>query len=92
MKKNKSRLYLVCGGGGRRLHIYADSGTQAKRMFCAEYGIRQNDYWSGVSSCIARRLSADEELAWLDEVDGCGDICLFIGGMLDICAKAYGSA
>ena len=92
MSKNKQRLYLVCGGRGRRLYIYADNGTQAKRKFCTQYGIRQNDYWSGVSSCIARRLSADEERAWLVEAAGCGDVCRFIGGMLDICAMAYGGA
>ena len=88
----KSGLFLVCGGGGRRLYIYADSGAQAKRRFCARLGVRQNDYWCGVSSCVAKRLSADEERAWLDKVAGAGDTWSFIGGMLDICVKAFGGA
>lgn len=66
MDKPKN-LYLVESPGGRKLHVWAASGDQAKRIFCKEYGIRPGDYWCGVRSLTARKLKPEEVKAWEEQ-------------------------
>lgn len=88
MDKPKS-LYLVKGSSGRKLHIWAASSDQAKRIFCKEYGIRPGDYWCGVRSLTARKLKPEEVKAWEEQAPTERATYLFIRGMLEITAKAY---
>lgn len=88
MDKPKN-LYLVESPGGRKLHVWAASGDQAKRIFCKEYGIRPGDYWCGVRSLTARKLKPEEVKAWEEQAPTERATYLFIRGMLEITAKAY---
>ena len=88
MDKPKS-LYLVKNSSGRTLHVWAASSTQAKRIFCKEYGIRPGDYWCGVRSLTARKLKPEEVKAWEEQAPTERATYLFIRGMLEITAKAY---
>lgn len=88
MDKPKN-LYLVESPGGRKLHVWAVSGDQAKRIFCKEYGIRPGDYWCGVRSLTARKLKPEEVKAWEEQAPTERATYLFIRGMLEITAKAY---
>lgn len=88
MDKPKN-LYLVSSPSGRKLHVWATSGDQAKRAFCKEYGLRPGDYWCGVRSLTARKLKPEEVKAWEAEADTERVTYLFIRGMLEIGAKAY---
>ena len=88
MDKPKA-LYLVRNSSGRALHIRAASGGQAKRVFCTIYGIRPGDYWCGVSALTARKLKPEEVKAWEAAAEAERDALVFIGGMLEITAKAY---
>lgn len=88
MDKPKS-LYLVSSSSGRKLHVWAASGDQAKRAYCREYGLRPGDYWCGISSLTARKLKPEEVKAWEADADTERATCLFIHGMLEIGAKAY---
>lgn len=91
MDKPKN-LYLVESPGGRKLHVWAVSGDQAKRIFCKEYGIRPGDYWCGVRSLTARKLKPEEVKAWEEQAPTERATYLFIRGMLEITAKAYAVA
>ena len=88
MDKPKN-LYLVESPGGRKLHVWAASGDQAKRIFCKEYGIRPGDYWCGVRSLTARKLKPEEVKAWEEQAPTERATYLFIRGMLEITAKDY---
>lgn len=88
MDKPKA-LYLVQNSSGRALYIWAASGNQAKRIFCKEYGIRPGDYWCGVSALTARKLKPEEVKAREAAAEAERDTLVFIGGMLEITAKAY---
>lgn len=88
MDKPKN-LYLVESPGGRKLHVWAASGDQAKRIFCKEYGVRPGDYWCGVRSLTARKLKPEEVKAWEEQAPTERATYLFIRGMLEITAKAY---
>lgn len=66
MDKPKN-LYLVESPGGRKLHVWAVSGDQAKRIYCREYGIKASDYWCGVRSMTARKLKPEEVKAWEEQ-------------------------
>jgi len=83
------RLYFVSRYGSRGLHIYARDSAHAKRIYCKECGCMASDHWTGVSSLSARSLSRQEEAAWLDVARVEFETCVFLKGMLDICAKAY---
>lgn len=88
MDKPKN-LYLVESPGGRKLHVWAVSGDQAKRIYCREYGIKASDYWCGVRSMTARKLKPEEVKAWEEQAPTERATYLFIRGMLEITAKAY---
>ena len=88
MDKPKS-LYLVSSPSGRKLHVWAASGDQAKREYCREYGLRPSDYWCGVRSLTARKLKPEEVKAWEEQADAERATFLFVRGMLEIGAKAY---
>lgn len=88
MDKPKN-LYLVESPDGRKLHVWAVSGDQAKRIFCKEYGVRPGDYWCGVRSLTARKLKPEEVKAWEEQAPTERATYLFIRGMLEITAKAY---
>lgn len=88
MDKPKN-LYLVESPSGRKLHAWAASSDQAKRIFCKEYGIRPGDYWCGVRSLTARKLKPEEVKAWEADAEAERATYLFIRGMLEITAKAY---
>ena len=88
MDKPKN-LYLVESPGGRKLHVWAASGDQAKRIFCKEYGIRPGDYWCGVRSLTARKLKPEEVKAWEEQAPTERATYLFIRGMLEISVIAY---
>lgn len=89
MMDKPKNLYLVESPGGRKLHVWAVSGDQAKRIFCKEYGIRPGDYWCGVRSLTARKLKPEEVKAWEEQAPTERATYLFIRGMLEITAKAY---
>lgn len=88
MDKPKN-LYLVESPGGRKLHIWAASSDQAKRISCKEYGVRPGDYWCGVRTLTARKLKPEEVKAWEEQAPTERATYLFIRGMLEITAKAY---
>lgn len=88
MDKPKN-LYLVESPGGRKLHVWATSGDQAKRIYCREYGIKASDYWCGVRSMTTRKLKPEEVKAWEEQAPTERATYLFIRGMLEITAKAY---
>ena len=88
MDKPKA-LYLVKNSSGCKLHIWAASSDQAKRIFCKEYGIRPSDYWCGLSALTARKLKPEEVKAWEKQAEAERDTLVFIRGMLEIGAKAY---
>lgn len=88
MDKPKN-LYLVESPSGCKLHVWAASGDQAKRIFCKEYGIRPGDYWCGLSTLTARKLKPEEVKAWEADAEAERATYLFIHGMLEIGAKAY---
>lgn len=88
MDKPKN-LYLVSSSSGRKLHVWAASGDQAKRAHCREYGLRPGDYWCGISSLTARKLKPEEVKAWEADADAERATYLFIHGMLEIGAKVY---
>ena len=88
MDKPKN-LYLVESPGGRKLHIWAASSDQAKRIFCKEYGVRPGDYWCGVRALTARKLKPEEVKAWEADAEAKRATLVFIRGMLEIGAKAY---
>lgn len=84
-----TRLYEVSQFSGRKLHIYAESGTKAKREYCKTWGIRFNDPWCGASTLSARALKPAEVEAYEAQAGTERATYLFIKGMLDITAKAY---
>lgn len=83
------KLYEVSRLGGRKLHIYAKDSTQAKRIYCKNWGIRFNDPWCGASTLSARALKPAEVEDWEAGAATERATYLFIKGMLDITAKAY---
>ena len=52
--------YEVKSVGGRTLITQAKDSQQAKRDACKHWGIKPSDYWSGLTSLKARRLTEDE--------------------------------
>ena len=89
MEDRKQRLYEVSNCGRRKLHIYANDGNQAKRIYCREYGLTAGDYHTGIRALSARALNPDEEKAYLEQSDGDRATLTFIKGMLDIYVKAH---
>lgn len=89
MMDKPKNLYFVESVGGRKLHVWAASGNQAKRIFCKEYGIRPSDYWCGIRSLTARKLKPEEVKAWEADAEIRWRTGLFIKGMFEISAKAY---
>ena len=88
MDKPKN-LYLVESPGGRKLHVWAVSGDQAKRIYCREYGIKASDYWCGVRALTARKLKPEEVKEWEAQAEADRDTLIFSNGMLEIGAKVY---
>ena len=82
MMDKPKNIYLVKSSSGRALHVWATSSNQAKRIFCKEYGIRPGDYWCGMSTLTARKLTPEEVKAERDTL-------VFIRGMLEIGAKVH---
>ena len=89
MADKQKRLYHVACFNDKELHVYAGNSTQAKRVFCREYGLRGDDAWCGVSMLTARVLNPAEERAWLKQASIIRETYTLIGGMLDIYSKAY---
>ncbi|WP_050698693.1 hypothetical protein [Anaeromassilibacillus senegalensis] len=85
-------LYLVTSYSDRKLHVWATSGGQAKRLYCREYGIRPSDAWCGVSSLTAHKLTPAEVAAWQGQTEMSRVTGAFITGMLDLHAKVYEDA
>ena len=87
--KKTTALYLVKNTSGTSLYVQAMSNSQAKRMFCQEYGISPSDPWSGLSNLSARKLKPEEVKAWEANAESRRDTLIFIDGMLEIGAEAY---
>ena len=86
--KKTTALYLVKNTSGTSLYVQAMSNSQAKRMFCQEYGISPSDPWSGLSNLSARKLKPEEVRAWEEKADANRDTLAFIEGMFEIGSKA----
>ena len=82
-------IYLVTSPSGTRLHVNADSGDQAKRIYCREFGIKASDYYCGVRALTARKLKPKEVEAWEEQAPAMAATFQFIKGMMEITAKAY---
>lgn len=85
-------LFEISKHGHITQHIWAKTGTAAKRCACSNDGIKPNDYWCGLSTYSARKMSAAEIVSWEAAQRGMAETYTFIAGAMEMFSKIYKEA